>query len=250
MKYVELIVNVCNGEEYLFDTLISLVNQDYPYLKIHCFDNHSTDKTIDIINDFKLKHDNILYYRTPSYMPLVDARLFALSEIKKQQKETFYFGFCDADDLWEVNWVSSLMKFSNQDYNLLICNGYTLKGDIKAPYNSCLSMSRPSPFNCPVSVQSCLFNSNLIVKNKPLFDSSFPMIWDTEFWIRQGKGLTYVHISNHLFYYRIHPGSLVQKNFFSILRERWGILKLHNLSLTRFLFDFFRQLKSIIFNFK
>lgn len=197
-----------------------------------------------------LKHKNIIYYKTPNFMSIVEGRLFAISSLKNKYKHDFYFGFCDADDLWEKNWVSSLMNFSKEGYDLLFCNGYTLKNKTKTPINSCLSLYKPSPFICPIAIQSCLFSSKLILKNRPLFDVSFPRIWDLEFWIRRGRDLSYIHISNHLFYYRVHDDSTVQKNFFPILKERWRILRRHNLSLIRFLFDFIRQVSFITFNLK
>lgn len=250
MKFVELVINVHNGEKYLTETIKSLINQDYTSIRIHCFDNCSTDNTKKIIKNFMLKHKNIIYYKTPNFMSIVEGRLFAISSLKSKYKNDFYFGFCDSDDLWEKSWVSCLMNFSHEGYDLLFCNGYILKNKTKISLNSCLALHRPSPFTCPVAIQSCLFSSKLILNNKPLFDCTFPRIWDLEFWIRRGKDLSYIHISNHLFYYRIHPDSAVQKNFFPILKERWRILRLHNLSLTRFVYDLIRQLLFIIFNSK
>ena len=237
MRPVELIVNVYNGEKYLSETLQSLVNQDYPSLRIHCVNNHSADDSANIINDFKEKYNNFYSYKTPIHMPLVDARLFAISEILIPQESVFYFGFCDADDLWDKRWVSSLIAFADQNYDILLCNGYTLEGEKKVPVSSYLSMSRHCPFSCPVSIQSCLFRSSLIETETIFFNNNFPIAYDTEFWLRRGGELSYLHISDHLFYYRIHANSMLQTNFFPVLRERWGMLKLHNLSLPRFLID-------------
>lgn len=243
---VHLIVNVFNGEKYLKETLESLVKQDYPNVFIHCIDNHSTDSTAKIINSIGSEHVKLQIYMPPNHIPLVEARLFAISEILMPQERPFYFGFCDADDLWAPNWVSKLMAFSDKDYDLLISNGYYLVGQEKIPCDSCLSMARPSPFSCPVSIQSCLFQSNLIQDESPFLDKRFPIAYDTEFWLRRGKCLNYLHISDYLFYYRLHQNSMASTNFFPLLRERWGMLRLHNLSLVRFLFDFLRQLRSIM----
>ena len=103
-----------------------------------------------------------------------------------------------------------------------------------------MSLSRPSPFNCPVAMQSCLFSSNIIQNETPFYDDYFKIISDTEFWIRVGHKLTYVHISDYLFSYRVHSESMTQANFWVILSERWRILKKHNLSKIRFIFDFLR----------
>jgi glycosyltransferase involved in cell wall biosynthesis len=245
-----LIVNVFNGGYFLSQTLESLVHQDYEHIYIHCFDNQSTDSTSEIIDSYKRKFNNIKSYCTPNHIPLVEARNYALSTVRNIVKSPFYFAFCDADDLWEPAWISTLMKFSNYDYDLLICNGHTLEDEIKTPYSSCLSLARLSPFSCPVSIQSCLFSSNIIQEDSVFFIEKFQIAYDTEFWLRRGSGLKYLHVSDYLFMYRIHANSMAHSNFLPILRERWGMLKLHKLSLVRFLFGFLGQLKNMIFSFK
>jgi glycosyltransferase involved in cell wall biosynthesis len=247
MINVHLIINVFNGEKYLEETLDSLINQRYKNVFIHCFDNFSTDKTSEIVGKYISQGLNVVSYKTPSHMPLVDARNYAVQRIRKDVKGQFYFGFCDADDLWEHNWVDSLIEVGAKMPDILMCNGATLENGKTLRFSSCLSMSRPSPFNCPVAIQSCLFSSDIIHKDLPFFDNYFKVIYDTEFWIRLGCNLTYVHISDYLFFYRIHSESMAKNNFYPILRERWFILKKHNLSKTRFIFDFLRTLRSLIY---
>ena len=240
MIKVHLIVNVFNGEKYLEESLVSLINQNYKNTTIHCFDNHSTDKTSAILKKKSLLFPNVISYKTPKHIPLFEARNYAVRRIRKDITDQFYFGFCDADDLWDKNWIESLIKVSADMPDILICNGATLLNGKTSRFSSCLSMSRPSPFHCPVALQSCLFSSNIIQYEIPFFDDSFKIISDTEFWIRVGLKLTYVHISNYLFSYRVHSKSMVQSNLFPILMERWRILKKHNLSKIRFIFDFLR----------
>ena len=246
MIKVHLIVNIFNGEKYLEETLASLIHQKYKNIVIHCFDNHSTDKTSDILKKNSFLTPNIISYKTPEHIPLVEARNYAVRTIHKDVADQFYFGFCDADDLWDKSWVESLIKVSADVPDILICNGATLSNGKTFRFSSCLSMSRPSPFNCPVAIQSCLFSSNIIQAKSSFFDDYFKIIYDTEFWIRVGHELTYVHISDYLFSYRVHSESMAQTNFYPILRERRRILKKHNLSKIRFILDFLRTFQSIL----
>jgi glycosyltransferase involved in cell wall biosynthesis len=241
---VRLIVNVFNGEKYLEQTLVSLINQTYRGVSIHCFDNHSTDRTLDILEQVSALNDNIFIYKTPKHIPLVQARNYAIKIINESTKKPFYFGFCDADDLWDQCWVSSLMNVSASIPDILICNGATIKNSEISRFSSCLSMTRLSPFYCPVAQQSCLYNSDLYNNKLPFFDEDLKIIHDTEFWIRKRDRLTYVHISDYLFFYRIHSSSMVQTHFFKIIKERWIILKKHNLSKIRFCIDLLKFLLS------
>jgi len=246
MIKVHLIINVFNGEKYLEETLASLIHQKYKNIAIHCFDNHSTDKTPDILKKNSLSNQNVISYKTPKHIPLVEARNYAVRRIRKDVADQFYFGFCDADDLWDKNWIESLIKVAADVPDILICNGATLSNGKTFRFSSCLSMSRPSPFNCPIAIQSCLFSSNIIHSETSFFDDDFKIIYDIEFWIRLGHKLTYVHISDYLFFYRLHSESMAHTNLYPILRERWRILKKHNLSKIRFIFDFLRTFQIIL----
>jgi len=247
MLEAHLIINVFNGEEFLSQTLESLVHQGYEHVFIHCFDNHSTDKTSEIICKYKKEFNNIRSYYTPSHIPLVEARNHALSTVKNIVEGPFYFAFCDADDLCALDWTSKLMVFAELNYDIVICNGYIFDESEKyTPVNSCLSQWRPSPFTCPVFIRSCMFSSEILKDEIALFDKRFPIAYDSEFWLRNGNNLSMLHISDRLFHKRIHSNSMVHNNFLPILRERWGMLKKHNLPLTRFLYGFFRQLINMV----
>jgi glycosyltransferase involved in cell wall biosynthesis len=237
---------VFNGEKYLEKTLYSLTAQTYKRIFIHCFDNHSTDNTLSILKKVSSVNENIIIYKTPKHIPLVQARNYAIELISKGKTSQFYFGFCDADDLWDKRWVSSLMNVSVGMPDLLLCNGSTINNSDIVRFSSCLSMTRLSAFYCPVAQQSCLYNSDTFDINSPFFDDGLKIIFDTEFWFRMRNSLTYVHISDYLFFYRVHSSSMVQTNFYPIMKERWYILKKHNLSKIRFFLDFLRFCVSAI----
>ena len=243
---LRLVVNVYNGERFLRETLASLAAQDYSKTIVHCFDNQSTDATQEIIAEFAAQHSNFRNYVLPEHMRLVDARNFALEELRKESSDTFYFAFCDADDLWEPTWSAKLMKHAGDGYDLLYSNGYTLKEGRELPVNSCLSMLRPTPYACPVFLQSCMFNSALIPGQGTFFDPRFPIIYDTEFWLRRGQRLSYIHVGERLFRYRIHANSMARSNYFPIFKEIRLIRRTHKLPLLRFIYGFLRHLLHIL----
>lgn len=61
MTKISVVVPVYNGEKYLENCLLSLLNQNYYNFEIIVVDNNSTDKTKLIINRLQTKNPHIIY---------------------------------------------------------------------------------------------------------------------------------------------------------------------------------------------
>ena len=99
------IINVKNADKYIRETIESVLNQKIK-VKILVIDNHSTDKTYEIISQYK----DIFYYKTPKSCSLGEARNFSLEKL-----DTEFVSWLDADDIWEpefaLNSLKLLMEF-------------------------------------------------------------------------------------------------------------------------------------------
>lgn len=51
---VSIITSVFNGEEYLEETILSVLNQSYDNIEYIIIDGGSTDKSVDIIKNTKI----------------------------------------------------------------------------------------------------------------------------------------------------------------------------------------------------
>jgi len=65
--FISIIIPARNEEQFIGKSLRSIFNSDYPreYYEIIVVDGMSEDKTIDIINKFKVKYDNLKLLRNP-----------------------------------------------------------------------------------------------------------------------------------------------------------------------------------------
>lgn len=121
MKKVQILISTYNGEKYLIEQLESLIIQDYPDINILIRDDGSKDNTLAILNEYSKKYPNISYYKGnnlgcwQSFMDL----------IQQCDKEAYYYAFCDQDDVWEYNKISSAIKVleqMKQSVPLLYCS--------------------------------------------------------------------------------------------------------------------------------
>ena len=100
-----------NGERFLRDQLDSIFQQTVPVNEIIICDDVSTDGTVDIINEYSVKHTGIiqLYQNTET-----------LKSVKNFEKAVSlttgdYIFLCDQDDIWMPDKVELFMKHFNEN---------------------------------------------------------------------------------------------------------------------------------------
>lgn len=104
---VDILLAVYNGEKHLDELINSLINQDYPNFHIYVRDNHSTDRTVEILK--------IWQQRYPSKLTLYlsdknDGIIRNFANLMEKSNSS-YVMFCDADDIWFYDKVSySILK--------------------------------------------------------------------------------------------------------------------------------------------
>ncbi|MFI3252356.1 MAG: glycosyltransferase family 2 protein [bacterium] len=140
---VSIIMPVYNCEDYILETINSILNQSYTNWELIIINDHSTDNTEQIIK--QINNDKIQYYKLEQNSGTAIARNKAISLSKGK-----FIAFLDADDLWledklmkqisfmikndyhftstlyqrmdengeKLNWISK--HFKVRDYNLLL----------------------------------------------------------------------------------------------------------------------------------
>ena len=108
---VSVITPIYNAEKFLGKTLNSIFNQTYKEIEIVLVDDCSTDNSVNIINNLKKEHNEIIYFCQEKNLGAGAARNKALELATGQ-----YVAFLDSDDLWIQDKVSKqieLMKKEN-----------------------------------------------------------------------------------------------------------------------------------------
>lgn len=238
---VVIIINCFNSESFLEDTIESLINQTYEELILLFVDNKSNDGTMNILNKYARKFKNIQIYQLKNHLNLVGARKAALEHIDENIKFDF-FAFCDSDDLWDPNWVSTLVNIG-KDFDLIYCNGYEFyldrnRNQILKEVESSFACKKYDAYSSPIFLQSAIFSKNILsILKKKYLDLNLPMHYDIDLFLRlKKKNIKYLHLSKRLFYYRIHDKSLSSINSLSTIKERYYITKKHGFS--KFIFFF------------
>jgi glycosyltransferase involved in cell wall biosynthesis len=206
---VSIIIPTYNRGNFLYETVRSVLEQTYLNLELIIVDNHSTDNTDRIIKEFN--ESRIKYFKNHNYGIISVNRNFG---IRCAQGDYVYF--CDSDDLWEKDKLSTQLKFMESPKDVALCfsNGkiITENGDLrgdyfqKSPperitYRTLLTHNYVSTLSVAVR-RSALMEVGLFDEAKEIVG-----IEDFELWIRIAKKYSIRYIPEKLFRYRIHKGN-------------------------------------------
>lgn len=130
-----IIIPTFNKEDYIKDALDSMLSQkvDFKY-KLIVVDDCSIDKTLDIIEGYKDKFDNMVILRSDKNNGLFYNIVRAYEILKSD-----YFCVLDPDDYYiDDNFLQTSIDFleKNEDYTIYSVNVEILYRDIKKPYIS------------------------------------------------------------------------------------------------------------------
>lgn len=96
MVSITVLLSTYNGERYMREQIDSVLNQTGVDVQILARDDGSSDKTMEILEEYAKNHTNFRYYSNKNLGP---AKSFL--DLVCHAPETEYYAFCDQDDYWD-----------------------------------------------------------------------------------------------------------------------------------------------------
>lgn len=103
---VSVIIPVFKVERFIEQTILSVVNQNYPDIEIVLVDDCSPDSSAAIIKNMQEKYTNIVYYKLDKNSGAAVARNKALDIATGR-----YVAFLDGDDMWAEGKLEKQMAY-------------------------------------------------------------------------------------------------------------------------------------------
>lgn len=128
MDKITVIVPHYNHNEYLYDSLVSIVNQDYENLDIIVIDDASAEYPSQTVNEVSKMGRNIETYQ----MLENQGKWFCLNHAILKKPETNWFMIHDADDIaypWKASLQIEQCKLTSSLLNLIVYD--EIEGDNK-----------------------------------------------------------------------------------------------------------------------
>ena len=228
---VSVVMNCHNGEKFLNEAILSVLDQTYKNFELVFFNNHSSDNSENIVKSFN--DERIKYYSSKQYLNLYGARNEAIKKAKGE-----YIAFIDTDDLWVSNKIEKQLEFfeKNLDTQILYTNYYIFKNS-KKDKRLFLKKKKPSG-----KITQDLLNSNsigintIMIKKKVFenynFKSNYSIIGDFDFLIKFSFKNNIEYLDLPLAYYRWHGENLSNRRIDIYLKEFTEWLKLYKQPLS------------------
>jgi glycosyltransferase involved in cell wall biosynthesis len=206
---ISIIMNCYNGENYLKESIESVINQSYTNWEIIFWDNASTDSSPLIVNGFE--DDRIKYYRGESNVDLGYARNLAISRATGN-----YISFLDVDDLWHSDFLEKMIvKITNSSSNIVIADTFHFNnsdGIIGRSFEAInitqLKLNKKEVIKsllikgCFVDIEAVLIKSELLTEIR--FNAKLNYVEDYDFWLKIGMKTGFEIINEPLARWRIH----------------------------------------------
>src|SRR5690625_5205046 len=135
-QLVTVITPTYNSENYIAETIESVLNQTYKHFEMIIVDDGSKDKTVKIIEQYLKKDDRLKMIRLKQNQGAAVARNTAINNANGR-----YLAFLDSDDLWLPEKLEKQLKFMQEKdvafsftkYVRMKENGELTKNISKAP---------------------------------------------------------------------------------------------------------------------
>ena len=230
---VSVIMPTYNCEDFIADTIKSVINQTYKNWELIITDDSSSDNTEKIVKKF-LNDKRIRYIRFNENKGAAAARNNSMDLANGE-----YMAFLDSDDLWTNDKLEKQLKFMNDNNYNFTCTSYehidehgeildkVFKPKEKADYNRIL-------LDCPVGNSTVMYNVLNLGKFK------VPNIRkrnDDALWLQILKKEKYIYGMNDiLMKYRVRSDS-ISSNKLSLIKYHWQLYReIEHLSIPRSVF--------------
>lgn len=210
---VSVIINCYNSEEFLRETIDSVLAQTYHNWEIILWDNQSTDATSEIAKSYN--DERIRYFYAPTHTPLGEARNWAMDKGAGD-----YLTFLDSDDYWLPDFLKKGVDVLESDHSLVgyYSNRYVLKNSIQKIGNDEVDGIRTIEdiiTNYKIDVSACILRFGVVRDNHVRVNNSYHMIEDYDFFINLALHGNYYYDNQPLMCCRIHMSETYRK------RDQW-----------------------------
>ena len=214
-KLVSVIIPCYNAEEYILDTVNTVLNQTYRNIEIIVVDDCSSDDTTVVLSDLMQKGKILFHRLSENYGGPSKPRNIGVSMAKGS-----WIAFLDADDLWHPSKIEIQIKNMND------C-GFNFCSTNKFDFTNLTDLSKiKTAFGfweigyITILLKDFIPTSSVIIKSDVLKELKFNeskglvSVEDYDLWMRVIKnGNNCLKLKSYLTYYRISDNQISKNKF-------------------------------------
>lgn len=209
MPKVSVIIPTYNREEYISDTIQSVLDQTYKDFEIIVVDDGSTDKTKEKLEPFKSKIKLIEQKNS-------ERAVSRNNGVKNSNGK--YLAFLDSDDLWIKDKLEKQVEILENSNDVILVYGQSFRINDQSKK---IKTAKRQMLGYSGDVFEELLFRNFIVSATPMikreffektsgFETKYIPYEDWELWLRLSLKGKFHFLNKPLSYYRIHPQQSVK----------------------------------------
>lgn len=200
---VSIVLPVYNGANYIGEAVESIINQTFHEYELIIVNDCSTDHTLEIIENYAHKHDQIKIINNQ-----INKKLPASLNIGFAVARGRYFTWTSDDNILSSNFLEEMVSqieltksdFIYTNYFLINDEGKTLK-EVSVPCIDEIILKN-------VIGPSFLYKKEIHISNNE-YNENYFMFEDYDFWVRAyEKGFKITKLNKSIYKYRTHLNSL------------------------------------------
>ncbi|PUV22964.1 glycosyltransferase family 2 protein [Sphingobacterium athyrii] len=205
MKLLSVILPVYNADEFVFESIKSILDQSFVDFELIIINDGSTDNSMEVIKKFK--DDRIIFIDQPN-RGLIDTLNMGL-ELSKGK----YIARMDADDIAHPKRFEIQLNAFREDEELVLCSGgiiaFSPDGYRKKRYYPLTDADMRSEllFNSSVVHPLAMFSGDIVRENNIKFDKDYKFCEDYKFFYDLSRYGKIKNIPTFLLNYRVLPYS-------------------------------------------
>lgn len=204
---VSVLMPVYNCENYIRESVYSILDQSFTDFELIIIDDCSNDKTVEIIKSIDDKRIHLI--TKPHNTGYTESLNYGLSIIKGK-----YVARMDGDDISTIDRFKLQYEFLESNSDVVLCGtGYdAINSEIS--FNPLISHSEnllQLIDNCPFAHPSIMMRAEVLKKFNIQYDPSYEPAEDYKLWTEVSKFGEVTNLSNKLLKYRIHENQTTNK---------------------------------------
>lgn len=232
---VSVIVPVYNAEDFMCETLDSILSQTYKNIEIICIDDMSKDSSRLIIEDYASRYENIRPIILEENGGVSNARNVGIANARGR-----YIAFLDSDDVWMPEKIEKQIKFMVENKYAFTFTGYRFMDADSKLLNTVVHAKKDLTYD-KLLRQNAISCLTVVIDRAYIEDIYMPKIHHEDYaaWLRiLKKGYKAYGLDEVLAKYRTRQNSL-SGNKIKAAGWTWNILRNEeNLGLMKAIYCF------------
>ena len=213
---ISIVTPSFNQGQFIEQTIISVIKQDYPNLEYIIIDGGSTDNSVEIIKKYE-KYITYWESKPDKGQSCAINKGITIANGK-------YVGWLNSDDFLEHNALKYIADaFENDEKSGTVCGKIYIvneKGEkIGERYNH-TEITKQKLLNGGVQInQPGSFHRKALLEKYGYLDESLKYVMDYELWVRLGQYSKFKQIDKFVANHRFHKSSKTQSEFIKFIPE-------------------------------